>query len=127
MGFAADLRGTQALEGLRGRQLLRRACRPPAAHAGGCHAQRAVHQRGPGVKLQRRGHARKIAPAQITAQQAQRQRGQTRAQGNAQRAAGQPQQHGFSQHQAQPLPAGQAQHPQQRQLLRALGHTERQH
>ena len=124
MRFAAHLRRAQPLESLRRWQLLRSAGWPPATHPCRCHAQRAVQQRGPAVKLQCRGHTRKIATPQVTPQQPQRQRRQAGAQRHPQRAARQPQQQRLGQHQAQAFPARQPQHPQQRELLRSLGHAE---
>ena len=117
----------QALEGLCRRQLLRRAGRPPAAHQGSPCAQRAVHQSRYSAELQRGCYARKIATAQVTAQHPQCQRRQASAQQQPKRTAQQAQRARLNQHQRQSLTPGQAQHTQQRKLLRPLGHAERQH
>ena len=65
----STLRGrrTQTLEGLRWRQLLRRAGRPPATDHRCQRAQRAVDQRSQSTELKSGCHARKITPAQIAA------------------------------------------------------------
>ena len=117
----------QALERLRRRQPLRRAGGPPATDAGGGHAQQTDQQRCPAVPLQRRGHAGEEAAAQVAAEQAQRQRREGRAQRDTGRAAHSAQQQRLRQHQPQPLARREAEHAQQRKLLRAPRHAERQH
>ena len=76
-------RHAQALEALRGRQLLGRARRPPTAHQGRHHAQAAVGQRSRPAPLQDRRDAGKVTATQIAAQQAQGQCRQRRAQCHA--------------------------------------------
>ena len=76
----------QALERLRSGQFPCQPCRPPGTRQCGGHAQCAKHQCGTGTPLQRGCASGKKAPAQITAEQVQRQRGQCSTQGNPQRA-----------------------------------------
>ena len=120
-------RHAQALEALRGRQLLGRARRPPAANQGCYHAQAAVGQRGRPAPLQGRRDAGKVTATQVAAQQAQGQCRQRCAQCHASGTAQQAQQQRFAQHQMQPRSATQTQHTQQGQLLGAFGHAQRQH
>ncbi|OQC14227.1 MAG: hypothetical protein BWX79_00910 [Alphaproteobacteria bacterium ADurb.Bin100] len=106
---------------------MRRARRPPAAHPCSRHAQQPVEQRGPALPLQGRCHAGKEAAAQVAAEQSQRQRRQRRAQRDAASAAGGTQQQRLHQHHPQALARGQAEHAQQRELLCAPRHTQREH
>jgi hypothetical protein len=77
--------------------------------------------------LQLRRDAGKVAAAQVAAQHLQRQRRQRRAQRDAGDAADRAEQHCFGQHQRAPLARRQAQHAEQRELLRAARHAQRQH
>ena len=118
---------TQALQGLRHGQVTRRTGGPPAAHHRSRHAQRAIHGSGQAAPLQGRGHACKIPATQVATQHPQRQCRQARAQRNTCCATDGAQHQGLGQHQAQAFTRRQAQHTQQRKLLRAFGHTQRQH
>ena len=122
-----DRRHAQALEALRGGQLLGRARRPPAANQSRHHTQTAVGQRSRPAPLQGRRDAGKVTATQVAAQQTQGQCRQCRAQCHASGTAQQSQQQRFAQHQLQPRCATQTQHPQQGQLLGAFGHAQRQH
>ena len=77
--------------------------------------------------MQRGCASGKKAPAQITAEQVQRQRGQCSTQGNPQRAAHCAQRSRLPQHQPHALGAGEAQHPQQGELLGAARHAQGQY
>ena len=93
------LQRAQSLECLRRRQGLRQARRPPGADQCRGHAQAAKYGCGPGTPLQGRCHTGKVAAAQITTQQAQRQGRQTGAQANPQGTTHQSECGGFQQHQ----------------------------
>ncbi len=66
----------------------------------------------------------KITAAQIGAEQTQRQRGQARAQGDAQDGRQQAQDQSFAEHQSHALARRQAQHGQQGELRRAFDHAQ---
>ena len=127
MALAAGDRAAQAFEGLRQRQPLRRHRRPPGPGHRGDDAQRGVDGRRRCAPLQLRRDARKVTAAQIAAQQLQPERRQPGSERDAGQAAGRAQHDRFGQHQRAPLPRCQAEHAEQRELLRAPRHAQRQH
>ena len=117
----------QALECLCGRQGLGLTGRPPATDQRGHDAEHAIDAGGPAVPLQRRLNARKVAAAEIAAQEAQREFRERGPECDAGHTADDAQQARFGQHQCLALARGHAEDGEQGQLRRTLRDAEGEH
>src|SRR4029079_10688166 len=118
-------RHAEALERLRGNDALGRARRHPAADERGDAAARAVCERANGVDPERRRDAGKVAAAEVTAEETQRDPGERGAERDAEHAADGAEDRRLGEDERAPLSRRKPEHREQRERLRALRDRER--